>query len=98
MRNRLFGTSGIATNNLGLRRGDVLLSDLALPAFAAFGVGILLGVGITMLATPKTGRQLRDDLGRQARKLVGSMRGSISDRTLNGRQRSWDVNSQRGRT
>ena len=55
-------------HQLGLMRAreHSTLSDTVLPALAIFGAGLLVGAGIALMATPKTGRELRDDLSRRA--------------------------------
>ena len=61
-------------HQLGLMRAreQSTLSDTVLPALAIFGAGLLVGAGIALMTTPKTGRELRDDLQRRA--------GEIGDR------------------
>ena len=41
-------------------------SDTILPAMGIFGAGILVGAGLGLLFAPKPGRELRDDLRRNA--------------------------------
>lgn len=45
-------------------------AELLLPVLGLFSAGILVGVGIGMLAAPKSGRELRKGLGKQ----VGDLR------------------------
>jgi gas vesicle protein len=58
-------------HQLGLQRAreTSMLSDTVLPALAIFGAGLLVGAGIALMATPKSGRELRDDLSRRAGEL-----------------------------
>jgi hypothetical protein len=54
-------------HTLGLRRmNESHLSETVLPALAIFGAGLLVGAGIALMTTPKSGRELRDDLSRRA--------------------------------
>jgi hypothetical protein len=54
-------------HSIGLRRmQESHLSDTILPALAIFGAGLLVGAGIALMTTPKSGRELRDDLSRRA--------------------------------
>ena len=55
-------------HQLGLmrERDQSTLTDTVLPALAIFGAGLLVGAGIALMAAPKTGRELRDDLSRRA--------------------------------
>lgn len=64
---------------VGLRREveSRMLVDTVLPAFAVFSAGILVGASIALLVTPKTGRELRDDLSRKAGELGETVRGKI---------------------
>jgi hypothetical protein len=39
-----------------------------------FGAGILLGAGLALMLAPKTGRELRHDLSRQAKQLGTAVR------------------------
>jgi len=55
-------------------------SDVAVP-FAMFGAGVVLGAGLALILTPKTGRELRDDLSRQASKLQTAVRDRIPTRS-----------------
>jgi hypothetical protein len=43
-------------------------------ALAGFGVGCVVGAGIALLLTPKTGRELRDDLKTRGRDLYAKGR------------------------
>src|SRR5262245_53457301 len=58
-------------HQLGLmrEREHSTLTDTVLPALAIFGAGLLVGAGIALMATPKTGRELRDDLSRRGREI-----------------------------
>lgn len=51
-------------------------SDTAYPV-ALFGAGILLGAGLALVLAPKSGRELRDDLSRQAKQLGTAVRERI---------------------
>jgi gas vesicle protein len=39
-----------------------------------FGVGLLVGAGVALMLAPKSGRELRRDLGRQANRIGESVR------------------------
>ena len=62
-------------NAIGLRqvRTRSTFSDTAYPV-ALFGAGILLGAGLALVLAPKSGRELRDDLSRQAKQLSTTIR------------------------
>jgi len=64
---------------MGLRREaqTTMLTDTVLPAFAVFSVGMLVGASIALLVTPKTGRELRQDLSRKASELTDTVRSQI---------------------
>jgi hypothetical protein len=59
------------------REPESTLTDTVLPALAVFGAGLLVGAGIAMLVTPKSGRELRDDLSRRAGELSENVRNRI---------------------
>jgi gas vesicle protein len=65
-------------NSLGLQsipeRGDNVL-----PAVAIFGAGILVGAGLGLLFAPKPGRELRDDLRRNAGDLGENLKHRAED-------------------
>ena len=65
-------------NSLGLQsipeRGDNVL-----PALAIFGAGILVGAGLGLLFAPKPGRELRDDLRRNAGDLGENLKHRAED-------------------
>jgi gas vesicle protein len=54
-------------------------SDNVLPAVAIFGAGILVGAGLGLLFAPKPGRELRDDLRRNAGDLGENIRHRAED-------------------
>lgn len=70
-------------NLRGLTKDDILhvfgletrryYSDYMWPALGVFGVGCLVGAGLGLLFAPKSGRMLREDIGRRTRR---SVRGS----------------------
>jgi hypothetical protein len=64
---------------VGLRRETEarVLTDTVLPALAVFSAGILVGAAVAMLVTPKTGRELRDDLSRRAGEIGETVRTKI---------------------
>jgi hypothetical protein len=47
--------------------------DLATP-IALIGVGLVVGAGLALFLTPKTGRELRQDVSRQANRLGQAVR------------------------
>jgi hypothetical protein len=69
-------------NSLGLQTIPER-SDTVLPAMAIFGAGILVGAGLGMLFAPKPGRELRDDIRRNA----GDLGENIKHRAEDLRQR-----------
>lgn len=64
---------------VGLRRESEarVLTDTVLPALAVFSAGILVGAAVALLVTPKTGRELRDDLSRRAGQIGETVREKI---------------------
>jgi len=66
-------------NAIGLQRQteSAMLTETILPALAVFSAGLLVGAGIALLVTPKTGRQLRDDLSRKANELTDTVRNTL---------------------
>lgn len=64
---------------IGLRRETerAVLTDTVLPALAVFSAGILVGASIALLVTPKSGRELRDDLSRRAGELTDTVKERI---------------------
>ena len=49
-------------------------SETVLPALAVFSAGILVGAGLGLLFAPKPGRELRDDLRKNAGELGENLR------------------------
>jgi hypothetical protein len=66
-------------HSMGLRRETerAVLTDTVLPALAVFSAGILVGASIALLVTPKSGRELRDDLSRRAGELTDTVKEKI---------------------
>jgi hypothetical protein len=71
-----------------MNRDDILHSlglqtlserDSILPAMGIFGAGILVGAGLGMLFAPKPGRELRDDLRRNAEGLGENIKHKAED-------------------
>jgi len=65
---------------IGLRRETeraAVMTDTVLPALAVFSAGILVGASIALLVTPKSGRELRDDLSRRAGELTDNVKERI---------------------
>lgn len=64
---------------IGLRRESehAVMTDTVLPALAVFSAGILVGASIALLVTPKSGRELRDDLSRRAGELTDNVKDRI---------------------
>ena len=62
----ILATFGLATQSSTSQRAFGTL-------MAAFGVGILVGVGAALLMTPKSGQELREDLGQRIRSLRDEM-------------------------
>ncbi|HEX2878145.1 MAG TPA: YtxH domain-containing protein [Polyangiaceae bacterium] len=77
---------------LGLerRRGPL---GFVLPAISYFAAGLAVGAGVTLLIAPKTGRQMRRELGEKVRH-VGSQLSTAAESAVhefsqdNGRNRS----------
>ena len=65
-------------NSLGLQSIPER-SDTVLPAMAIFGAGILVGAGLGLLFAPKPGRELRDDLRRNAGDLGENLKHKAED-------------------
>lgn len=63
-------------NALGLQRVVKTRSTVADTAYpvALLSAGILLGAGLALVLAPKSGRELRDDLSRQAKELSTAVR------------------------
>lgn len=81
--------------------------DWALPAVGIFAVGVLVGAGIGLLFAPKTGTQLREDLGNRmsnrfqgARDFLGEVPSKLGMGEHQGGQTSQQVSggSSRGRS
>jgi hypothetical protein len=65
-------------HSLGLRRmNESHLSETVLPALAIFGAGLLVGAAIALMTTPKSGRELRDDLSRRAGEIGDKVRSKM---------------------
>ena len=60
-------------NSIGLYRNRTNRYDLATP-IALIGVGLVVGAGLALFLTPKTGRELRQDFSRQANRLGQAVR------------------------
>lgn len=76
-------------SSLGFRTAprSTELTDTILPALAVFGTGLLVGAGAALLLAPKSGRELRSDIGTGAAHLAdnigtsaASFRDTVSDR------------------
>jgi hypothetical protein len=65
-------------NSLGLQSIPER-SDTILPAMGIFGAGILVGAGLGMLFAPKPGRELREDLRRNAGDLGENIKNRAED-------------------
>jgi hypothetical protein len=44
-------------------------TDYLLPALGVFGAGLVVGAGVALMLAPKSGSELRGDLGRTARRV-----------------------------
>ena len=73
-------------NSLGLQTMSES-RDSILPAMGIFGAGILVGAGLGMLFAPKPGRELREDLRRNA----GDLGENIKNRAGELREKLPDV-------
>lgn len=64
---------------LRLNRQEVTHTVVSETAFqlAIFGAGLLAGAGIALMLAPKSGRELRGDIGRQAGRLTDAVREKI---------------------
>ena len=65
-------------NSLGLQSIPER-SDTILPAMGIFGAGILVGAGLGLLFAPKPGRELREDLRRNAGDLGENIKNRAED-------------------
>ena len=65
---------------LGLQRIEPASRAPVLSAFALLGVGLAVGAGVALLFAPRTGRELRDDLGRRAVRLTETARNAVPRR------------------
>jgi len=74
-------------NAIGLRQIRVrnTFADTAGPV-ALFSAGILLGAGVALMLTPKSGRELRNDLSRQAKQLGTAVRERMPTLPLGARE------------
>jgi gas vesicle protein len=54
-------------------------TDTVLPAMGIFGAGILVGAGLGLLFAPKPGRELRDDLRKNAEGLGENLKHRAED-------------------
>lgn len=50
------------------------MTDYLLPALGIFGVGVVVGSTVALLFAPKSGSELRGDIGRGAGSLAGRVR------------------------
>jgi len=55
------------------------VAEYVLPVLGVFGAGLLVGVGVGMLAAPRSGRELRDELGRQANNARDRARNAVNN-------------------
>lgn len=65
--------------SFGYRRTNapMLFGNTIVPSFAVFGTGLLIGAGVALLFAPKTGRELRSDIGRRAGQLTDNLRNAV---------------------
>jgi len=64
----------------GLQRLETARRVSVLSSVALLGVGLAVGAGVALLFAPKTGRELRDDLGRRATRLTETARNAVPKR------------------
>ena len=64
----------------GLQRLDTTRRMSVLSSVAMLGVGLAVGASVALLFAPKTGRELRDDLGRRATRLTETARNAVPKR------------------
>jgi len=57
-------------------------------ALAGFGVGCLVGAAVAIMVTPKSGRELREDLVSRGRDLVGRGKEELANAGINIGQKS----------
>lgn len=62
--------------SLGLQRRRAAI-DVVLPAAAAIGAGVLVGLGLGFMLAPKAGRELRSDIGRTVSETSTSVRALV---------------------
>ena len=77
-------------NSLGLQSIPER-SDTILPAMGIFGAGILVGAGLGLLFAPKPGRELRDDLRRNAGDLGENLKHRAEDLGENLKHKAEDL-------
>ena len=68
-------------NAIGMGRNEPVyyFSDNVLPALAIFSAGLLVGAGVALLVTPKTGRELRGDITRKASELTETVKNKLPE-------------------
>ena len=80
-------------NSLGIQtipsRGDNVL-----PALAVFSAGILVGAGLGLLFAPKPGRELRDDLRKNAGDLGENLKHKAGDLGENLKHKAEDLRAR----
>lgn len=81
---------------LGLERRRNAL-DYVLPAVGYFAVGLAVGAGVTLLIAPKSGRQMRRELGEKVRN-VGSQLGTAAEHVLHEAQDQLSPENGRARS
>lgn len=77
---------------IGLQREteSAYLMDTLVPALAIFSAGMVVGATVAVLVTPKSGRELRNDLSRKATELTDSVRSQMP-RLRNDQQQSYST-------
>ena len=87
-------------NAIGMGRNEPVyyFSDNVLPALAIFSAGLLVGAGVALLVTPKTGRELRGDITRKASEITETVKNKLPEQLAGGNENGRRTHSQQVRT
>ncbi|MBA2320128.1 MAG: YtxH domain-containing protein [Deltaproteobacteria bacterium] len=81
---------------MGLRRAEEtsVLAEVVLPSIALFALGAVVGAGAALLFAPKSGRELRHDLGARANELKSTVRNALPKYNENGGEQAMGQQSE----